>query len=69
MHVLWGGLTAAAGFFMLVCGLRKSEFMVYWLMAARSKLLWGESAHRFYQVVGVVVIGFGVLVAFGFIGR
>lgn len=69
MHVLWGSLTAAAGLFMLVCGLRKSEFVVYRLMAARSKVLWGENVHRLYQIVGLIVIVFGALVALGFVGK
>ncbi len=49
--------------------LSKSEFIIYRLMAARSKILWGENVHRFYQVVGVIVIVFGALVALGYIGR
>lgn len=69
MHVLWGSLTAAAGLFMLVCALRKSEFVVYRLMAARSKVLWGENVHRLYQIVGLIVIVFGALVALGFVGK
>ncbi|WP_442505885.1 hypothetical protein SH528x_004698 [Novipirellula sp. SH528] len=69
MHVLWGCLIVAAGLFMLVCGLRKSDFIVYRLMAARSKILWGEKVHRFYQIVGVIVIVFGALVALRFIGK
>lgn len=69
MHVLWGCLTAAAGLFMLVCGLLKSEFVVYRLMIARSKILWGENVHRFYQIVGVIVMVFGALVALGFVGK
>tara|TARA_R110002073_G_scaffold324568_3_gene502624 strand:+ start:9369 stop:9662 length:294 start_codon:yes stop_codon:yes gene_type:complete len=55
MHVLWGCLIVAAGLFMLVCGRRKSDFVVYRLMAVRSKILWGENVHRFYQIVGVIV--------------
>ena len=68
MHVLWGVLIAAAGLLMLVCGSPKSEFVVYRLMVARSKILWGENVHRFYQIAGGLVIVFGVLVAFGLIG-
>ena len=65
MHVLWGSLIMAAGLFMLVCGSLKSEFIIYRLMTARSKILWGENVHRFYQIAGAVVIVFGVLVALG----
>ena len=69
MHVLWGCLIAAAGLFMLVCGLLRSEFAVYRLMAARSRMLWGEKVHRFYQIVGVTVIVFGALIALGIIEK
>ena len=68
MHLLWGALIGAAGLFMLVCGSLKSEFIVYRLLVARSKILWGENVHRFYQIVGVIVIVFGTLVALGYIG-
>ena len=67
MHVLWGLLMMAAGVFMFVCGLSKSEFIIYRLMAARSKILWGDNVHRFYQVVGVIVTVFGVVVALGYV--
>jgi len=69
MHILWGCLLAAAGLFMLLGGLSKSDFVIYRLMAARSKILWGENVHCFYQIVGVIVIVFGALVALGYIQR
>ena len=68
MQILWGCLIAAAGLFMMVCGLLRSEFIIYRLMAARSRILWGENVHRFYQVAGIIVIAFGALVALGYIG-
>ena len=40
-NVLWGTLMAAAGLFMLVCGTAKSEFVVYRLLVARSRILAG----------------------------
>ncbi len=67
MHVLWGLLVIAAGVFMFVCGLFKGEFVIYRLMAARSRMLWGENVHRFYQIVGAIVALFGVLVALGYL--
>jgi len=57
----------AIGLFMLICGLIKSDFIVYRLMAARSKLLWGRNVHRFYQIVGAIIIVIGILVVFGVI--
>jgi len=53
MHILWGCLIAAAGF--------------YRLMVARSKILWGENVHKFHQIAGAMVIIFGLLVVFGYI--
>ena len=67
MHPLWGILMIAVGLFMLICGLIKSDFIVYRLMTARSKLLWGENVHRFYQIVGTIVIVVGILAALGVI--
>ena len=67
MHVLWGSLMVAVGLFMLLCGSLKSTFIVYRLMVARSRILWGEHVHRFYQIAGAMVIVFGVLVALGYI--
>ena len=69
MNMLYGCLIAAIGLFMLVCGLSKSEFIIYRIMAARSKILWGEHVHRFYQVVGVLVMVFGTLLALGYMGN
>ena len=63
MNVLWGILIILAGLFMTICGTTKSNFIVYRLLVYRSKLLWGENVHRFYQVVGIIVIVFGLLVA------
>ena len=65
MEQIWGILITAVGLFMLVSGLTKSNFIVYRLMIARSKMLWGENVHRFYQAVGVVLIVLGVLAALG----
>lgn len=67
MHILWGVLIILAGLFLVVCGRSKSEFFIYRLMVARSKILWGENVHRFHQVAGAMVIVFGVLVAIGYI--
>jgi len=57
----------AAGLFLLVCGRLKSEFFIYRLIVARSKILWGKNVHQFHQIAGGIVIVFGVLVAIGYI--
>ena len=69
MQYLWGGLLIAVGIFFFVSALRKSEFIVYRILTARSRVLWGEKVHGFYTVVGVLVVVFGVLVAVGVVGR
>lgn len=69
MNVIWGSAMAAIGLFMLVCGTMKSEFVVYALMVARSRMALGEgdAVHRFYQVVGIILLVLGVLWAAGII--
>ena len=69
MQILWGTLMAAAGLFMLACGTLKSELIIYRLMVARSRILWGkgDAVHRFYQVTGLIITALGVLWAAGII--
>ena len=59
MHILWGSLRMAVGLFMLVCASLKSEFILYRLLCARSRIMWGEHVHRFYLISGTMVIVFG----------
>jgi hypothetical protein len=58
---------AAIGVFMLVCGTTKTDFTIYRLLVARSRILWGDAVHRFYQVSGLIIIVLGTLWAFGLI--
>jgi len=69
VNIVWGLSMAAAGLFMLASGTMKSEFVVYQLLVARSRILWGEgdAVHRFYQVSGLIVMILGVLWATGLI--
>ncbi len=69
MHLFWGLLMAIIGLFMLVSGTVKSDFVVYRLLVARSRILWGEgnAVHRFYQVSGLILIALGGLWATGLI--
>jgi hypothetical protein len=60
-------LIVAAGMFMAVCGHLESEMIIYRVMVARSRILWGNNVHRFYQIAGAFVIFFGVLVSLGYI--
>lgn len=52
---------------MFVGGLTKSEFIIYRLLVARSKAMWGENVHKFHQVAGIMVVVFGILLALGVI--
>jgi len=65
MNELWGILIIVAGVFLFLGGRLKSKFVIYRLLAARSRLLWGDNVHKFYQVAGVMVIVFGILVLVG----
>ena len=71
MNVIWGSAMAAIGLFMLVCGTMKSKFLIYELLVARSRMVWGEgdAVHRFYQVVGVILLVLGGLWAAGIIWK
>ncbi len=63
MSILWGSLIAVIGIYMFVSALRKSEFIIYKLLAARSRVVWGDNVHKFYTVVGIILVVFGLLVA------
>jgi hypothetical protein len=67
MHLLWGILIVLVGLFLLISSSKKSDFLIYRLIVARSKILWGDNTHRFHQIVGAIVIVVGVLVAVGYI--
>ncbi|MCR9295252.1 MAG: hypothetical protein NXI32_21240 [bacterium] len=69
MHILWGLLMSAVGMFMLVCLTWKTDFIVYRLLVARSRIAWGEgdAVHRFYQVVGIILLVLGGQWALGLI--
>jgi hypothetical protein len=67
MYMFWRLLMASTGLFILVCGSVKCEFIIYRLMVARSRILWGDTVHRFHQVSGVIVMALGVLWALRFI--
>ena len=62
---IWGIILSLVGLFLLISGLTRSNFIVYRLFVARSIVLWKseEKVHKFYQVVGVLIILFGILVA------
>jgi len=61
MNILWGSLTALIGLYIFVSALIKSEFIVYKMLTARAKLLWGENVHTFLLIAGLLITGFGSL--------
>jgi len=69
MNYIWGSLMALIGLFIFVCALRKSEFIIYKLLVARSKLLWGDNVHSFLLVVGVILMGLSSLFFFNIWGN
>ena len=56
-----------AGLFLLICGTLRSQFVLYRLLVARSRMLWGDNVYRFHQIAGAAVIVVGVLVALGYV--
>lgn len=69
MELIWGILMALVGLFMLVSATLRSDFVVYRLLVARSRLLWGDWTHTFHQIVGTILIVLGLLWAFGMIWK
>jgi len=67
VNVLWGIVMMAIGVLFVYWGSTESGFVAYRLLAARSRVLWGERVHRFYQVVGAVLVVVGLLWAMGVI--
>jgi len=65
MNLFWGILMIAIGAFLSISGFLKSEFTIYKILAARSKILWGDKVHVFYAVVGILVAIVGILFAAG----
>ncbi|MCH1451130.1 MAG: hypothetical protein VW060_07160 [Acidimicrobiaceae bacterium] len=63
MGTIWGLVIALVGGLFIFWGRTRSSFLVYRLLAARSRLLWGDRVHGFYQVAGGLMIIAGVLIA------
>ena len=56
MHIVWGLIIADLGALFIVWGRTKSNFGLYRLLVARSRVLWGDRVHGFYQVAGALMI-------------
>ena len=48
MNIFCGILMIVIGAFLSICGFCKSEFIIYKILASRSKMLWGDNVHVFY---------------------
>lgn len=61
MHVVWGIIMILIGLFLFISALRGSEFIIYRLMQARAKLLWGRPDDTFLLIVGLILMGLSSL--------
>ncbi|TWT33741.1 hypothetical protein KOR34_35740 [Posidoniimonas corsicana] len=68
MHTFWGGLMIAIGLLMSWWAAARSDFVVYRLLVARSRLLWGDRVHAFHFVAGLLVALCGLLMVLGVFG-
>jgi hypothetical protein len=63
MNVVWGLAIAAVGVLFIFWGQTRSEFVVYRLLAARSRMLWGDRVHGFYRISGAIIVVVGAIMA------
>ncbi len=63
MNIIWGLIISMVGALFITCGRTKSDFGLYRLLVARSRILWGDRVHSFYQIVGAVMIIAGAAIA------
>lgn len=64
MEYLWGSLMFVIGVFMFLGGVYKSEWVIYRLLHARAKVLWGDYAHSFLMISGLIITLLGFLFFF-----
>ena len=69
MQILFGSLMALVGLFLAVSATLRSDFVIYRLLVARSRILWRDQVHLFHQVVGAILVVLGLLWACGVIWR
>jgi len=65
MNYVYGSIMIVLGLFFTISAFMESEFIVYKILTARSKLLWKDNVHHFYKVVGVLIAIFGLLFIIG----
>ena len=63
MNIMWGLIIAMVGALFITWGHTKSDFGPYRLLVARSRVLWGDRVHGFYQIAGALMIIAGAATA------
>ncbi len=65
MGIIWGLIIIAIGAQFIAWGRTRSDFVIYRLLIARSRILWGQGdqVHGFYQVSGAIMIVVGAVIA------
>jgi hypothetical protein len=64
MNNVYGFIMVFIGIFFTVSAFMETEFIVYRILSARSKLLWKDNVHHFYKVVGIILVIVGFLFIF-----
>ena len=59
--MIYGLLMIIIGTFMLMGSLTRSNFILYKLLVARSKILWGKNVYKFHAISAVLIILVGIL--------
>jgi hypothetical protein len=54
-----GLIIAAVGALFIGWSRTRSKYVVYRILVARSRLLWGDNVHRFFLVAGALMVAFG----------
>lgn len=63
MNIIWGLIIGTVGALFITGGRTRSDFGLYRLLVARSRVLWGDRVHGFYQVAGALMIIAGAAIA------
>ena len=63
MNIIWGLIIASTGALFITWGRTTSNFGLYRLLVARSRVLWGDRVHGFHQVAETLTIIAGAAIA------
>lgn len=64
MNIVWGMVTVVIGLVLVRSSFRKSESIMYKLLVARSRMIWGKHSHKFLFFSGVLIVIVGILMLF-----